>query len=507
MTSKDTSSLHSQHRSKRRMFRTKTFRLLSMLSLTFAFFIIELVVGNITNSVALVADAFHMLSDVISLVIAVVAVRISRRQSNVNTYGWVRAEVVGANINTVFLLALCLTIIFDAIKRFFQPESIKNVNLLLIVGSIGLGINIIGLFLFQGFHGHSHGGSSHGHSHGKSSHGHSHEEKSHGHSHGAKSHGHSHDEKSHGHSHNPIEKHFSENIDIESLGEHNKFERHSTRALQEAIAECAQHSNEQMETVIEVDDEKESKPKKQASMNMHGVFLHVLADALGSVVVIISALVIKFVPHDPESTRHWTVYIDPTLSIIIVIIITISTIPLFKDTCYILLQTIPKHLEINEIKSQLLKNIPEIYGIHELHVWRLTDEKIIASAHLNRLSLSNYMLVADKVKKFFHSIGIHSVTIQYECDNDTKLNYQQTMIIEQTNSDDDEKKIAGDCLLRCENAECDTQTCCTKISDRTNILINNNGTTQIYSINQLNCFDNPIFPQVSTDPSSGEERL
>ncbi|CAF0784411.1 unnamed protein product [Adineta steineri] len=498
MTSKDTSSLHSQHRSKRRMFRTKTFRLLSMLSLTFAFFIIELVVGNITNSVALVADAFHMLSDVISLVIAVVAVRISRRQSNVNTYGWVRAEVVGANINTVFLLALCLTIIFDAIKRFFQPESIKNVNLLLIVGSIGLGINIIGLFLFQGFHGHSHGGSSHGHSHGKSSHGHSHKEKSHGHSH---------DEKSHGHSHNPIEKHFSENIDIESLGEHNKFERHSTRALQEAIAECAQHSNEQMETVIEVDDEKESKPKKQASMNMHGVFLHVLADALGSVVVIISALVIKFVPHDPESTRHWTVYIDPTLSIIIVIIITISTIPLFKDTCYILLQTIPKHLEINEIKSQLLKNIPEIYGIHELHVWRLTDEKIIASAHLNRLNLSNYMLVADKVKKFFHSIGIHSVTIQYECDNDTKLNYQQTMIIEQTNSDDDEKKIAGDCLLRCENAECDTQTCCTKVSDRTNILINNNGTTQIYSINQLNCFDNPIFPQVSTDPSSGEERL
>jgi len=148
---------HHHHHSKRLFCQTKTFRLFAMLSLTFTFFIVELVVGNITKSVALVADAFHMLSDVISLIIGIVAVRIVKRRSDINTYGWVRAEVVGANINTVFLIALCLTIVFDAIKRFIQPEPIENVNLLLIVGSIGLGINIIGLFLFQGFHGHSHG--------------------------------------------------------------------------------------------------------------------------------------------------------------------------------------------------------------------------------------------------------------------------------------------------------------------------------------------------------------
>ncbi len=132
----------------------KTFRLLCMLSLTFVYFIVELVVGNITNSLALVADAFHMLSDLIALLIALIAVRISKRRSDINTYGWVRAEVVGANINTVFLLALCLSIVFDVIKRYIQPEAITNPTLLLIVGCIGLGINIIGLFLFQGFHGH-----------------------------------------------------------------------------------------------------------------------------------------------------------------------------------------------------------------------------------------------------------------------------------------------------------------------------------------------------------------
>jgi zinc transporter 1 len=214
------------------------------------------------------------------------------------------------------------------------------------------------------------------------------------------------------------------------------------------------------------DNEKETIPKKKASMNMHGVFLHVLADALGSIVVIISALVIKFVPHDQNDKKHWTVYIDPTLSIIIVIIITISTIPLFRDTASILLQTIPKHLEIHRIKTQLLKTIPEISSIHELHVWRLTDEKIIASAHLHRKTLSNYMLVAEKVNKFFHSIGIHSITMQYEYDD----NDQQTPVLNQ--NDDSQSKIAGDCLLRCESNTCDAQTCCTITSVRSNTLLN-----------------------------------
>lgn len=223
MVNEDTTTLkHNHHHDprKQRFYKTKTFRLLSMLSMTFIYFIVEIVVGEITHSVALVADAFHMLSDVISLVIAIVAVRISKRRSGINTYGWVRAEVVGANINTVFLLALSLTIVFDAIKRFIQPEPIINVNLLLIVGSIGLGVNIIGLFLFQGFHGHSHGGSSHGHSHGGKSHGHSHEK---------------HTQQTS--TSNPVSPNLKHEVEIEGLPNldemTNKFERHSTRALQE----------------------------------------------------------------------------------------------------------------------------------------------------------------------------------------------------------------------------------------------------------------------------------
>jgi hypothetical protein len=239
-------------------------------------------------------------------------------------------------------------------------------------------------------------------------------------------------------------------------------------------------------TTIEIEKtHKNESKKKSASMNMHGVFLHVLADALGSIVVIISALIIKFVPHDQADRKHWTVYIDPTLSVIIVVIISISTISLFRETSSILLQTIPKHLEIQPIKSQLLKTVPEITSIHELHIWRLTNEKIIASAHLYRQNLTNYMIVADKVKKFFHSIGIHSVTIQYEYDDE-----QQTPLI----SAEHAPKMPGDCLLRCQGDSCESQTCCTMVCARSNTLSSvnedNPSTTLIIPPHQ---YDNPIL--------------
>ncbi|CAF4798710.1 unnamed protein product [Rotaria sp. Silwood1] len=409
-----------------------------------------------------------------------------------------------------------LSLFIATIKRFIEPERIE-----------------------KRFHGHSHGGGSHGHSHGhshkksshkKNSHGHSHENNSHehspangshGHSHENNSHGHSHANGSHGHSHennsnDETDSNSREDVEIYEYPEleemSNKFERHSTRALQEAIADCVQQTNEESDTVIEMNDDnndnsKTSKPQKRASMNMHGVFLHVLADALGSVVVIISALIIKFVPNPSDDKKHWTIYVDPTLSVIIVIIITISTVPLFKETSYILLQVMPRHLEINTLKRQLLENVPEIHSVHELHIWRLTDDKVIASAHLNRKSLSNYMSVADKVKNFFHSIGIHSVTMQYEFDDYIESDNRSRITTTTTTEDpNNPSRVPGDCLLRCKADECEPQTCCTISSDRANTLLNNNP-MQIFSITEANNFGNSIQTQTSITPSIQDEKL
>eukprot|EP00026_Physarum_polycephalum_P010948 Phypoly_transcript_11136.p1 GENE.Phypoly_transcript_11136~~Phypoly_transcript_11136.p1 ORF type:complete len:355 (+),score=27.71 Phypoly_transcript_11136:49-1065(+) len=162
-----------------KMIKSRSARLSIQLGFTFIFFLVELIVGNLVNSLALVSDSFHMLSDILAMGIALYAIRVAKRDSSEHmSYGWVRAEIVGAFANAIFLIGLCFTIIIDAIQRFFEPEKIKDTLLLLVVGGAGLLINIIGLVFFHeagGGHGHSHGhshghGHAHGHGHGKGKH-------------------------------------------------------------------------------------------------------------------------------------------------------------------------------------------------------------------------------------------------------------------------------------------------------------------------------------------------
>lgn len=139
-----------------------------MLSLTFGYFIVEVVVSRLTASLSMLSDSFHMLSDVIALVVALVAVRFAEKThaTNKNTFGWIRAEVMGALVNAVFLAALCFTIILEAIERFTEAHEIESPEMVAWVGAAGLLVNLLGLFLFHGHagggHGHSHGGHSHG---------------------------------------------------------------------------------------------------------------------------------------------------------------------------------------------------------------------------------------------------------------------------------------------------------------------------------------------------------
>jgi len=333
-------------------------RLLGMLGMTASFMLVELIVGNLTNSMALVADSFHMLSDVIALVIAYVSITMSPKEWSKNTFGWARAEVVGALVNSVFLVALCFSITVESIKRFLEPEEIKDPKLILIVGGVGLGINLVGMLLFGDVgHGHSHGGSDSSKeksdSHGKANgHGHSHaKDNGHGHSHhGGHGHGHSSDNASSGH-----------------------------------------------------------------SMNITGVFLHVLADALGSVVVCITSLVIML------TDWEYRFYLDPVLSLVIVLIILVSTWPLLRDSTLILLNTIPAHIDLLDLETRLVTTVAGVSSIHELHVWRLVGRRVVASCHLEMTppplgteSVDHHMDVARQVKEFFHKAGIHSTTIQLE---------------------------------------------------------------------------------------------
>ncbi len=102
-----------------------------------------------------------MLSDMASFLIALVAFILSKRAfTSRYTYGYVRAEILGSLINSVFLLALCFSLIIEAIQRLIEPHKIENINLVLFVGLVGFSINSFGLVLFTclgGHHFHSHG--------------------------------------------------------------------------------------------------------------------------------------------------------------------------------------------------------------------------------------------------------------------------------------------------------------------------------------------------------------
>ena len=95
----------------------KRCRLLSMFGLTGSFFVVELVVGHLTNSMALIADSFHMLSDIAALIIAFISVKMAPKSWDKNTFGWARAEVLGKllyyrNFNCNFILLLINNIFY-----------------------------------------------------------------------------------------------------------------------------------------------------------------------------------------------------------------------------------------------------------------------------------------------------------------------------------------------------------------------------------------------------------
>ncbi|KAI4843302.1 hypothetical protein E4T44_06809 [Aureobasidium sp. EXF-8845] len=99
-------------------------RLIVAIVLSLAFFAAELIVGFRTKSLALIADAFHYLNDLIAFCVALVAAKLSDRKDAPAslTFGWERAKVLGAFFNGSFLIALGLSILLQAIGRFINIQ-------------------------------------------------------------------------------------------------------------------------------------------------------------------------------------------------------------------------------------------------------------------------------------------------------------------------------------------------------------------------------------------------
>ncbi|EFQ31040.1 cation diffusion facilitator family transporter [Colletotrichum graminicola] len=124
---------------------TRKQRLTATIAISGAFCIAELVIGFRTKSLALIADAFHYMNDLIGFVVALLAVIVSERATSPRTltFGWKRAQILGAFFNGVFLLSLGVSILLQAVERFINITHVKDPVLILIMGCIGLGLNVL----------------------------------------------------------------------------------------------------------------------------------------------------------------------------------------------------------------------------------------------------------------------------------------------------------------------------------------------------------------------------
>lgn len=232
------------------------------LGLTSTYLVAEIVGALITGSLALLADAAHMLTDVGGLALALFAIWFASQPKSLSkTYGYLRAEVLAALANAVVLLVITVFILFEAYRRFFEPPDVASAPML-VVAVIGLGVNLV-----------------------------------------------------------------------------------SMRLLAAGSSE---------------------------SLNLRGAYFEVLADMLGSIGVIVSALAIML--------TGWTLA-DPIIGAAIGIFIVPRTWSLLSQSIHILLEGTPTGLDMPRLE-RLLRNVPGVTDVHDLHVWTITSGVDAMSGHL-----------------------------------------------------------------------------------------------------------------------------
>ncbi|GFS25487.1 zinc transporter 7 [Elysia marginata] len=377
-------------------------RLLGFLVLNLSFAFVELLYGIWTNSLGLISDSFHMFFDCTALLAGLVASVISRwRATETFSYGYVRAEILAGFVNGLFLLFIAFFIFSEAVERAVEPPEVKHERLF-VVSVLGFIVNLIGIFAFQ--HGHSHGGGDHGHSHGFGGHGHSHGlgldegPVSHGHSHGNHGHGHSHDKHghdNHGYSHdNHGHSHDNHGHSHDNHGHSHGGHGHSHSSHGHS------HGGH-----VEVSGGTNTAKTAQAQI-MHGVFLHILADTLGSVGVIVSSILIHYF--------GWMIA-DPVCSMFIATLIAISVLPLLRDSVGVLMQRTPRSLDhVLPGCYQRVSQLEGVYSVQEPHFWTLCTDVYVGTIKVEVAHGADSRYIVSQTHNIFTQVGVRQLYVQVD---------------------------------------------------------------------------------------------
>jgi cobalt-zinc-cadmium efflux system protein len=124
-------------------------KLLTVLIFSGIYMVAEVIGGLLTKSLALLADAAHMLTDVGGLALAFIAIRLGERQANARkTFGYYRAEILAAIANALVLLGISVYVLYEAYQRFKNPPQVQS-QTMLVVAAIGLVVNLAGMLILR----------------------------------------------------------------------------------------------------------------------------------------------------------------------------------------------------------------------------------------------------------------------------------------------------------------------------------------------------------------------
>lgn len=324
----------------------------------------------------------------------------------------------------------------EAIERALEPPEVHHERLF-VISVMGFIVNLVGIFVFQ--HGgqcsHGHGAHSHSHSH-THSHTHPHETntqlsspthhfdhfsgpKMHDSQHvgtgvvaldmnGSSNHTsndytnpyqhqeqiHAYDQNDHGHNHDQSHSHY-----------HNQHDEHHHDGDQ-THHNNHDHHTEFFDREPLIDEHQPAISRNDRGQIMESVFLHILADTLGSVGVMVSAILMN--------QFGWLIA-DALCSLFIAILISISVYPLLRNSSYILMQRIPVQLEEKlPVCLERIHKLPGVLSIHDAHFWTLNGTIYVGNVKLEVAQGASYRNVLENTKTYLNQIGVDRHHIQID---------------------------------------------------------------------------------------------
>lgn len=328
--------------------------------------------GYVTDSLGLLSDSIHMFFDCLALAMGLFAAVSSKwPPSSRFPYGFSKIESLSGFGNGVFLILISIEILIEAIERLAEGRETKRLNELLVVSSMGLAVNLVGMMAF----GHHH----HGHSHGA----------------GGCSHTHDHADSDHSHTATPV-KSGSQTPLYDHDHKHSNSISEPITPMSASLVGGHNHDHE--------------------NQNMAGIYLHILADTMGSAAVIVSTLLMQFV--------GWSGW-DPLASCVIAILIFLSSLPLVSSSAKQLLLTVPADTEYK--LRNTLSEVSSLRGVASYSVpkfWMaegLEDSKdqVMGVIHLVAIKEADSEDVRQRARQYLAEHGMN-VVVQVDREGEGK---------------------------------------------------------------------------------------